>query len=69
MARAPVLRIRVDREYLEYVAMKQALECIVEAHRQEPWTFTGEDAAELAADVLAFVRGEDDDLTDVDPPA
>ena len=59
------LSISADRGYIEHAAMRQALRVIVDAHAESPWAFSGEDAADLAREVLEFVDAENDNPSGV----
>lgn len=55
MARALSLRIRVSGEFMAHELMRRVLRDIVEAARQEPYAFSGEEAALLATACLEVV--------------
>ena len=55
------LRLQVDRDYLEHALMAHTLREIVRLQEEEPWGFAGGDAADLAAETLEYVDGEEGD--------
>lgn len=56
------LSVTLDRDWLRLNIYRMALEVIMERHAEEPWGFTGEEAAALAEIALTTFPEEPTDV-------